>query len=138
MQSGTAAAVEARATRSVPQATMRRERAMMLDIAKALSFFLSILSLGPVWLSAFFVPGSRMEDRLVLALENIALAGCICFLSGILFARPWRVDTGNGEHLMETLPVKMYLWTVLAVAVLFFLTWYLEFSFVPWLWRNQP
>jgi hypothetical protein len=114
------------------------EPAMLLDIAKALSFFLSILSLYPVVLSAFFVPGSRMEDRLILALENIALAGCICFLSGILFARPWRVDAPNGPHLIETLPVKMYLWTVFGVAVLFFLSWYLEFSFVPWLWRNQP
>lgn len=111
---------------------------MLLDLAKVLSFFLSILSLGPVWLSAFFVPGSRMEDRLVLALENIALAGCICFLSGILFAKPWCVEPSNHEHLMETLPVKMYLWTVFGVAVLFFLSWYLEFSFVPWLWRNQP
>jgi hypothetical protein len=103
---------------------------MMLDIAKALSFFLSILSLGPVVLSAFFVPGSRLEDRLVLALENIALAGCICFLSGILFARPWRVDARNGEHVIETLPVKMYLWTVFGVAVLFSLSWYFEASLV--------
>jgi hypothetical protein len=106
---------------------------MLLDITKALSFFLSLLSLGPVVLSAFFVPGSRLEDRLVLALENIALAGCICFLSGILFAKPWRVDANAGEHLMETLPVKMYLWTVFSVAVLFTLSWYLELSFVPWL-----
>jgi hypothetical protein len=109
------------------------EPALLLDIAKALSFFLSILSLGPVVLSAFFVPGSRLEDRLVLALEKIALAGCICFLSGILFAKPWRVNQGSGEHLIETLPVKMYLWTVLGVAILFLLSWYLEVSFVPWI-----
>jgi hypothetical protein len=104
---------------------------MLLELARAFSFFLSILSLYPVVLSAFFVPGSRMEDRLVLALENVALAGCMCFLSGILFARPWRADTSDSEHLIETLPVKVYLWTVFGVAVLFFLSWYLEFSFVP-------
>jgi hypothetical protein len=111
---------------------------MLLDIAKALSFFVSVLSLYPVVLSAFFVPGSRLEDRLLLALEKIALAGCICCLSGILFAKPWRASQGTSAHLMATLPVKLYLWTVLAVAVLFALSWYLEVSFVPWLWRNQP
>lgn len=111
---------------------------MMLELARAASFFLSILSLGPVVLSAFFVPGCRLEDRLVLALENIALAGCICFVSGILFARPWRAETPNSEHLIETLPVRMYLWTVFGVALLFSLSWYLEDTFVPWLWRNQP
>jgi heme/copper-type cytochrome/quinol oxidase subunit 1 len=34
---------------------------MLLDLAKALSFFLSILSLYPVALSAFFVPGTRFS-----------------------------------------------------------------------------
>lgn len=111
---------------------------MLFDIAKALSFFLSILSLCPVVLSAFFVPGTQLEDRLVLALEKIALAGCVCCLSGILFAQPWRAKQETSARLLETLPVKMYLWTVLAVTILFALSWYLEESFVPWLWRNQP
>jgi hypothetical protein len=110
---------------------------MLLDLARALSFFLSLLSLYPVALSAFFVPGARLEDRLVLALENIALAGCICFFSGILFAKPWR-ETESGEHLIETLPVRLYLWSMLGVAILFCLSWYLEVSLVPVLWRNQP
>ena len=101
---------------------------MLLDLAKALSFFLSILSLYPVVLSAFFVPGSQLEDRLVLALEWIALAGCICFLSGILFSQPWRAGAETGEQLLHELPVKMYLWTVLAVTILFVLSWYLEIS----------
>jgi hypothetical protein len=104
--------------------------AMLLDLAKALSFFLSILSLCPVVQSAFFVPGSQLEDRLVLALEWMALAGCICFLSGILFSQPWRADAETGDHLLHELPVRMYLWTVGAVAVLFVLSWYLEISIV--------
>jgi len=110
---------------------------MLFDIAKALSFFLSILSLCPVVISAFFVPGSRLEDRLVLALEKIALAGCVCFLSGILFLRPWRTDEPSGRHLLDTLPVRMYLWTVLGVSVLFVLSWYFE-DYAPWFWSNQP
>jgi hypothetical protein len=103
---------------------------MLLDLAKALSFFLSILSLCPVVLSAFFVPGSQLEGRLVLALEWMALAGCICFLSGILFSQPWRAEAETGDHLLQELPVKMYLWTVGVVAILFVLSWYLEISFV--------
>jgi hypothetical protein len=103
---------------------------MLLDLAKAVSFLLSILSLCPVVLSAFFVPGSQLEDRLVLALEWVALAGCICFLSGILFSQPWRAEAETGDHLLRELPVKMYLWTVLAVAILFVLSWFLEISFV--------
>jgi hypothetical protein len=110
---------------------------LLLDIAKALSFFLSLLSLGPVVLSAFFVPGSRLEDRLVLALEKMALAGCVCFLSGILFLKPWQTEEETGKHLLDMLPVKMYLWTVLSVAVLFALSWYLEDFFMPYIWRNQ-
>jgi hypothetical protein len=111
---------------------------MLLDLAKALSFFLSILSLCAVVLSAFFVPGSQLEDRLVLALEWIALAGCMCFLSGILFCRPWQASPETGRHVLQTLPVKMYLWTILGVAVLFLLSWYFEVSVVPLLWKNLP
>jgi hypothetical protein len=110
---------------------------MILDIAKALSFFLSILSLYPVVAGAFFVPGSRWEDRMVLALARVGLAGCICLLSGILFAQPWQAGH-TSEHLLATLPVRMYLWTVAGVAVLFALSWFLDVAYVPWLWRNQP
>lgn len=110
---------------------------MILDIAKALSFFASMLSLYPVVVSAFFVPGSRWEDRMAVALARVGLAGCICLLSGILFARPWQPNR-HGEHLLATLPVRMYLWTVAGVAFLFAMSWYLDVSVVPWLWRNQP
>ncbi len=110
---------------------------MILDIAKALSFFLSILSLYPVVLSAFFVPGSRWEERLAMALAKVGLAGCVCLLSGLLFSQPWREGRAS-EHLLATLPVRLYLWTIFGVAVLFILSWYLDDTFVPWIWRNQP
>lgn len=108
---------------------------MILEIARALSFFLSILSLYLVVDCAFFIPGSRWEDRLVLALARVGLAGCVCLLSGILFARPWETSR-TSEHLLATLPVRLFLWTVFGVAVLFALSWYLDVSPVPWLWRN--
>jgi hypothetical protein len=56
-------------------------------------------------------------------------------LSGILFARPWQPNP-HGEHLLATLPVRVYLWTVAGVTVLFALSWYLDVSVVPWLWWN--
>jgi hypothetical protein len=108
---------------------------MILDIARALSFFASMLSLYPVVVSAFFVPGSRWEDRMIVALARVGLAGCTCLLSGILFARPWQPNP-HGEHLLATLPVRVYLWTVAGVTVLFALSWYLDVSVVPWLWWN--
>jgi hypothetical protein len=111
---------------------------MILDLAKALSFFLSILSLYPVVLSAFFVPGSRLEDRLALALARVGLAGCVCFLSGILFARPWQEGHESEDRVLATLPVRIYLWTILAIAILFVLSWYLEDFFLPYIWKNQP
>ena len=115
---------------------------MILDIAKALSFFLSLLSLYPVVGSAFFIPGSRWEDRLVLTLARVGLAGCICLLSGILFAKPWQTVHGPAAHgserLLATLPVRMFLWTVAGVAVLFVSSWYCDVEFVPLLWRNLP
>jgi hypothetical protein len=111
---------------------------MLLELGKALSFFLSILSLYPIVVSAFFVPGTHWEDRLSLALMKIALAGCVCFASGLFFYRPPRDEHDPGETLMQTLPVRMFLWTLGGVAVLFVLSWYLEEYYVPLLWRNQP
>jgi hypothetical protein len=111
---------------------------MLFDIAKALSFFLSLLSLCPVVFSAFFVPGSHWEDRLLLALARVGLAGCVCLLSGILFARPWQESSDTEAHVLATLPVRLYLWTILGVAILFVLSWYLDVFYIPWIWKNQP
>ncbi len=111
---------------------------MLFDLGKALSFFLSILSLCPVVVSAFFVPGTRWEDRLSLSLARIVLAGCVCFASGLLFLREDKSGRAVDEALMATLPVRVFFWTVATVAVLFVVSWYLDANYVPLLWRNQP
>lgn len=108
---------------------------MLFEAGKALSFMLSMLSLYPVVMSAFFVPGTHWEERLGLALVKIAMAGCVCLASGILFAWP---AGNNRETLLRTLPVQIFLWTVAGVAVLFALSWCLDIYYVPLLWRNQP
>jgi len=111
---------------------------MLFDLAKALSFFVSMLALYPVVMGAFFVPASHWQDRLLLALARIGLAGCLALVSGILFARPWQFADRAGHRLLAALPVRLYLWTVFGVAVLFLLSWFLEQFYVPYLWKNLP
>jgi hypothetical protein len=116
---------------------------MLFDLTKALSFFVSMLALYPVVAGAFFVPGSHWQDRLILAAARMGLAGCLALVSGILFAKPWLNQDGPGQdgagrRLMAALPVRIYFWTTLGVAVLFLLSWYLEEFYVPYLWKNLP
>ena len=98
---------------------------MLLEVAKPLSFLLSILSLYPVALSAFFDPGARWEERLLLALPKVAEAACICFLSGILFAWPARSNPDRDQPLTSTLPVRLFLWAMPGMALLFAISWYI-------------
>ncbi len=116
---------------------------MLLDLTKALSFFVSMLALYPVVAGAFFVPGSHWQDRLILAAARMGLAGCLALVSGILFAKPWVNHDGSGrdgagQRLLAALPVRIYFWTTLGVAVLFLLSWYLEEFYVPYLWKSLP
>ena len=107
---------------------------MLLEVGKALSFIMSILSLYALLVSAFFVPGSRWEERLADSLLRIALAACVCLASGLMFR-----STEPGEPpVTRTLPVRLFFWALAGMALLFFLSWYLEEYYVPLLWRNQP
>jgi hypothetical protein len=111
---------------------------MLLEFARTFSFFVSMLALYPVVSGAFFVPGSHWHERLILAAARLGLAGCLALVSGILFARPWVYEDGAGRRLIAALPVRIYLWTILAVAVLFLLSWYLNEFYVPYLWKSLP
>jgi hypothetical protein len=114
------------------------EAPLILELGKVLSFFLTILTLLEAANSAFFIPGARWQDRMAAALLRIAIAGCFSFASGILFtisARAYRVPV---PLLTATLPVRLFFWTLLGMAILFALSWYLDACYVPLLWRNQP
>jgi hypothetical protein len=115
---------------------------MLLQIGKAVSFILSLLSLHAVLVSAFFVPGSRWQDRIFASLSSLLLSGCICFASGLLFCMADESRRAKPQlpepHLTDTLPVRIFFWAVGAMAVLFLLSWYLDTYYVPLLWRNQP
>jgi hypothetical protein len=104
---------------------------MLLELARPLSFLLSILSLCPVMFNAFFVPGTRWEERLEMALLRVVVAACVCFASGLLYAWPSHGAPEPPEPLLSTLPVRLFLWALAGMVVLFALSWYLDTYFVP-------
>jgi hypothetical protein len=106
---------------------------MLLELARPLSFFLSMLSLYPIMMSAFFVPGSRWEERLQMALLRVAFSACVCFASGILYSWHSSTTPEPAEPLMQTLPVRLFFWALTAMALLFALSWWLETYYVPML-----
>lgn len=103
---------------------------MVLELARSLSFFLAMLSLYPVLVSAFFLPGSEWRERLLAALIHIALAACVCCLSGLLYSQPSPANP-QGDLLMSTLPMRMFLWAMIGMAALFLLSWFLVEYFAP-------
>jgi hypothetical protein len=107
---------------------------VLLDLGRVVSFALSILSLYALLGSAFFVPGTHWEDRLIASIARIVLAACVCFASGILF----RSSTIPEVPLMRTLPVRLYFWTLLGLALLFVASWYIDVYYMPYFWRNLP
>ncbi len=107
---------------------------MLLDLGRVVTFFLSILSLLALVDTAFFLPATTWEERLVASITRVVFAACVSFFSGLLFSHSSR----PAEPLSRTLPVRILLWTLLAVIVLFALAWLLDLYYVPLLWRNQP
>jgi hypothetical protein len=103
---------------------------MLLELSRALTFFLSMLSLYPVLVSAFFVPGKHWQERLLASLLYVVLAGCVCTISGLLFARPSPANPG-GDALIKTMPVRLFFFALVGMALLFALTWYLDTYFAP-------
>jgi hypothetical protein len=106
---------------------------MLLELLRPLSFFLSILSLYPIMMNAFFVPGTDWEERLAMTLLRVAFAACICFASGLLYSWHSSTTPEPAEPLMDTLPVRLFLWALVAIALLFALSWWLETYYVPML-----
>ncbi len=109
---------------------------MLLELGRLFSLLLSILSLDALLASAFFVPGSHWDDRLLNSLMRILLAACICFASGLLFQRHHGKEADS--DILRTLPVRLFFWALTGMALLFALSWYLEEYYVPMIWRNQP
>lgn len=107
---------------------------MLLDLTRALSFLLSILSLYALIHSAFFLTATTWQQRLVASIVRVVLAACICAFSGMLF----RTETQPTTPLSRTLPVRLFLWTLFGVSILFAIAWFLDTYYLPMLWPNQP
>jgi hypothetical protein len=105
----------------------------LLDFGKVASFLASVLSLCALLDSAFFVPATRWEDRLIASLARVGFAGCVCLISGLLFhvSQP-RVS------LARTLPVRLFLWAIASFSLFFVLGWYVDVYYMPLFWRNLP
>jgi hypothetical protein len=97
----------------------------MLELAKAATFFACILSLYWTALTAFFDPGLRWQDRLILALAKLALAAALSLLSGLVFRLPLRSNPDARQPLTSTLPMRLFFWTAPLLLLLFLATWYL-------------
>ena len=108
---------------------------MLLELLRPLSFFAGMLSFYPVMLSAFFVPGTRWEERLYVALLRVAVSACICFASGLLYAHPAPNEpSASGEaadRLLGTLPVRLFFSAVSGLTLVFALSWWLDTYYVP-------
>ena len=111
---------------------------MLLELGKAISFLASLLSRFPLLFSAFFVPGTHWEDRLLLSMDKAAIAAACCFASGLLFALSERHATVRLPSLFTTLPVRIYFLALGAMALLFVASWWLETYYMPLLWKNLP
>jgi len=115
---------------------------MLLELAKAFSFIASLLSLYPAMFSAFFVPGTRWEERLVLSLDTIALSACVCFASGLLYLWPLKSepapDLKSEPALLSTPPVQLFFCALAVMAILFVLSWYLAVYYIPLTYKNLP
>jgi hypothetical protein len=100
---------------------------VLLDFARAISFFLTIFSLLALFDSAFFVIAATWQQRLLASIMRAALAACISLASGVLFRRSTHTDV----PLSKTLPVRIFLWTLIGIMVLFALAWYLDVYYMP-------
>jgi hypothetical protein len=97
----------------------------MLELAKAVSFLICILSLYWAGFSAFFVPGTQWEERMWMAGFKLLAAAAICFYSGMVFSWPSKANPTAFQRLTATMPVRLFFWGVAGIAVLFVLSWYL-------------
>lgn len=112
---------------------------MLLDLGKSISFLVSILSLFPLLLAAFFVPGRSWVDRLPHAADKALLAAICCLVSGILFSLSEHHETAlSVRDVMGTLPVRLYFFALGAMVLLFVGSWYLDTYYMPLFWKNLP
>jgi hypothetical protein len=111
---------------------------MLLDLGKSLTFIASLLSLFPLLFSAFFVPGTHWQDRILFSLDKAAVSACLCFASGLLFVASSQPKSFSLPPVLATLPVRVFFSALIGMVFLFAASWFLETYYVPLLWKNLP
>jgi hypothetical protein len=99
---------------------------MLLDLSRALSFFVGMMSLYWAGTSTFFAPASGWNERLLITVVRLLLSAGVCLLSGIFFAWPIKATLRMPRSLVATLPVQLFFWGFMVIAVLFVSSWYLD------------
>jgi hypothetical protein len=97
----------------------------VLEVGKACCFFFCLASLYEAAIHAFFVPGARWEQRMILASFRLLWAAYVCFMSGLVFKIPIRSNPDRNQRLTATLPVRLFFWSSACIVVLFLASWYL-------------
>jgi hypothetical protein len=92
---------------------------MLLELGRAITFFLSIGSLYWVVTDAFFGVSTHWSERLLVAMARLLVAGCVCLGSGLLFAHP------GDQRITQTPPVRLFFWALAVLPLLFFAAWYI-------------
>lgn len=90
-----------------------------MELTKSAALAICVVALCVVFEAAFLVPdgaGQTVWDTLTL----LTLAGGMCVASGALFCE----REGNG--LLRTLPMQIFIWSAGLMGVLWVMAWYLE------------
>ena len=110
----------------------------MLEIAKAATFFASLLALYWTALSAFFLPGLDWQDRLLLALARLSLSAAVCLFSALIFRLPTPSNPDANQPLTAALPLQLFFWAAPILALLVLASWYRTCGAPPFLTPYPP
>ena len=99
---------------------------MILELARPVALLCCILSLLGVFRAAFLELSSDVEQRLAGSVGPLLLAVGIALISGLIFQARGCSRAGHSASLVETFPMKVFLWSIAGMLLLFLLSWYLE------------
>ncbi len=104
---------------------------MLLELGKFGSLLLSLLCLFAVFHSAFLMQEAGLIDRLINAMKMMLVAGAICWGSGWIFHR-WDLTVGiKNSSIVSSLPMKVFWWALVLIFILFVLSGYFEYYYMP-------
>jgi len=104
----------------------KESNAMILELARPVALLGCILSLLGVFRAAFLEPGSDVEQRITGSLGPLLLAVGIALAGGLIFQAGSHDRAGHSTSLIDAFPMRVFLWSIAGMLLLFLLSWYLE------------